>query len=187
MDSRDRTLPPDPRLAYGSDHPWHVSINQFHDTLRKRAQEHPEYADRWPHRGWMYEAKDLSSEVPRMIQLFEMERAGKLKKIHQQCSMSEPVPVEDNHLTCCLGVKCQSCPELRALDAANIPDDERDKAKAWTCAAHILSEGGDRAKEGYLLTVDDRMFWERVYASLAMEPPDEGSETEDRTSEEQQP
>ena len=32
---------------------------------------------------------------------------------------------------------------------------------------------GDPAGEGYVLTVDDRMFWERTYASMAGGPPDE--------------
>lgn len=40
-------------------------------------------------------------------------------------------------------------------------------AKAWTCAAHIVSSGGDVLREGYLLTVDDRMYWDKVYENLA--------------------
>jgi hypothetical protein len=42
-----------------------------------------------------------------------------------------------------------------------------DTAKAWTCAAHIVSTGGDTMNEGFLLRVDDRMFWDNVYSSLA--------------------
>ena len=44
---------------------------------------------------------------------------------------------------------------------------EIDAAKAWTCAAHIVSSGGDPLKEGYLLTVDDRMFWDNVYTNMS--------------------
>lgn len=161
--------PPDPRTTDGTDHPWHVSINRFHQTLREHAKKHQD-GERWPHRRWMYEAKDLSNEVPRMILLFESEREGKLRKAHQQCGLSAPEPIEENYLTCCLGVQCRKCPELRALDASDLPPSEIDKMKAWTCAGHIVSEGGDHAKEGYLLTVDDMMFWKRVYESMAADP-----------------
>ena len=33
--------------------------------------------------------------------------------------------------------------------------------------SRIVSQGGDVAGEGYILTTDDRMFWDRVYASMA--------------------
>jgi hypothetical protein len=35
--------------------------------------------------------------------------------------------------------------------------------------AHIVSTGGDTMNEGFLLRVDDRMFWDNVHASLAQE------------------
>jgi len=140
-------------------HEWHVAINQFHC---------PGDGSRQKHRHWMYEAKSAFQEVPRLIYLHRVERLGKLPAIHQHCSHSPTEPVPDNHLACCLGVECRKCPELAAIDKAAITPDEKDEAKAWTCAAHILMKGGDVAAEGYLLTVDDRMFWERTYASLAM-------------------
>jgi hypothetical protein len=52
-------------------------------------------------------------------------------------------------------------------------DEERDEAKAWTCATHIISKGGDIAGEGFILTTDDRMYWDRLHASLAMPNPDD--------------
>ena len=109
----------------------------------------------------MYEAKTMADEVPRLVLLFKREREGRNPSVHQQCSRSQPVPVVDNHLSCCLGVKCRECPELLAIEKMEkSTPEEIDTAKAWTCAAHIVSEGGDPAGERYLMTVDDRMFWE---------------------------
>jgi hypothetical protein len=84
--------------------------------------------------------------------------------------MQDPVPVKDNHLSCCLGVKTRECPHLLAREKLErcTPDDA-DTAKAWTCAAHIVSQGGDHANEGYMLRVNGRMYWDNVYASLASE------------------
>lgn len=160
---------PDPTLDRESDHPWHVSINRFMDSARA--------AGEYERRRWMYEAKYLASEVPRMALLFGKERRGELPKPHKQCSLSPTEPVADNHLRCCLGVECRKCPELLALDSADMPPEEIDKAKAWTCGAHIVSEGGDSSLEGYLLTVDDIMFWRRTYESMAgVDPDDESGE-----------
>jgi hypothetical protein len=139
------------------DHEWHVAINGF--TNGKIGQ--PD----WPK--FMYEAKTASFEVPRLARLFAMERTGSLGGIHQQCSHSPVEAIPDNHLTCCLGVKCRECPHLKALEAAKITPEQIDTAKAWTCAAHILMRGGDVANEGYILTTSDRMFWDRLHSNLA--------------------
>lgn len=97
-----------------------------------------------------------------------MEREGILPQEHQQCSRQDPEPIT-NRLTCCLGVVCAECPYLLALERAEgVPPEKIDEMKAWTCAAHILMSGGDRAGEGYILTTSDRMYWDRVYASLAV-------------------
>ena len=147
-------------------HEWHVAINEFN-----RPRWNGDGADGW--QGWMYEAKDLADEVPRMVLLFKREREGQLPTIHQQCSQSETEPVADNHLTCCLGVETRKCEFLAALDSAKLTPEQIDTAKAWTCACHIVSKGGDPAKEGYLLTVNDRMFWERTYESMMATDPDD--------------
>ncbi len=65
-------------------------------------------------------------------------------------------------------MKTRECPHLLALEKIErcTPTDV-DTAKAWTCAAHIVSTGGDMMGEGFLLRVDDRMFWDNVYASMA--------------------
>ena len=115
----------------------------------------------------MYEAKSIADEIPRLAMLFKLERRNELPMVHQQCSQSQPEPVKENHLQCCLGVKCKECPALMALE--QMPDstaEQIDAAKAYTCVAHIAGEGGDRAREGYILTVNDRMFWDRVYNNM---------------------
>lgn len=141
-------------------HAWHVAVNQHHNFCGEGPR--PKY------KKWMYEAKTLANEVTRLARLFHMERLGKLPKLHKQCSMSDVEQVVDNHLSCCLGTECRKCEALLALGKADITPDDIDQAKAWTCAAHILMEGGDKAGEGYILTVDDRMFWDTTYHYLSM-------------------
>lgn len=152
------------RERWRIDHAWHVAINAYTWPAFVGKPDYPRF---------MYEAKSAMDEVRRLPLLFKREREGTLAKAHQQCSHSEPVAVPDNHLTCCLGVKCATCPHLKALEAAKLTPEQIDHAKAWTCVAHILTKGGDVAREGYILTVDDRMFWDRTYANMAAQPPGE--------------
>lgn len=151
------------RLKYPMDHEWHVAINRHQDAQRAAGKE-------WEEARFMYDAKDMADEVPRMARLFKQERENALPSTHQQCSKQEPIPVRDNHLTCCMGVKTRQCPHLLALEKIErCSPEEIDTAKAWTCAAHIIGNGGDQAREGFLLSVDDRMYWSSVHASLAHE------------------
>lgn len=146
------------RLEYPFSHEWHVSINEAADVLRDKGEEHPHY---------MYEAKSMADEVPRLIMLFRAEREKKLPKNHQQCSRQEQKLIEDNYLTCCLGVKCSECPSLLALEkTVRCEQSDIDTAKAWTCVSHIVGKGGDTMGEGYILTKGDRMYWDNVYQSL---------------------
>lgn len=150
------------RLHYPLNHEWHVAINKHSDEWRKTGNE-------WETMRFMYEAKAMADEVPRMAMLFKAEREKALPQTHQQCSMQAPVPVKNNNLSCCLGVKASECPHLVALEKiARCTPEEVDMAKAWTCAAHIVSKGGDRMNEGYMLRVDDRMYWDNVYSNLAL-------------------
>jgi hypothetical protein len=150
-------------------YPWHRAINRHSEEQQKAGKE-------WPR--FMYDGKTAASEVPRMALVLGMEREGKLPKVFRPCSCcSEGKHIEDNHLTCCLGVKCRECPHLLALEkATELTPEQIDQCKAWTCAAHILANGGDVMGEGFLVTVDDRMFWDRVCESLASGGPDEGPE-----------
>lgn len=145
------------------DHEWHVAVNRHSDEWRKAGKK-------WGDMRFMYEAKSMADEVPRMVMLFRQERENALPQTHKQCSLQAAVPVKDNHLSCCLGVKTRDCPHLLALEKLDRCEPaDSDTAKAWTCAAHIVSQGGDHMNEGYLLRVNDRMFWDNVYASLAQE------------------
>lgn len=148
------------------DHPWHCAINQH---ARDKA------GDEWPR--FMYDGKTAAHEVPRMALLFAMERDGKLAKVFRPCACcSDGKHIVDNHLTCCLGTECRKCPHLLALEKADLSPEQIDICKAWTCAAHILANGGDVMGEGFLVTVDDRMFWDRVCESLASVEPDAPAE-----------
>lgn len=141
-------------------YPWHWAVNKF--------SEGKIGSDDWPR--FMYAAMDIAEESRRLPKLFEAERTGKLPKVHVQCQCCAPdhQHIKDNHLTCCIGVKCRECPMLLALDAADLTPEQRDQAKAWTCIAHLLRDHQNAdTSEGMILTVDDRMYWDRVYASLA--------------------
>lgn len=176
----------------GFDGAWHRAVNEYEAPF---AAGRDVRADR-DGKDFMYQARHAAHEVPRLALLFRREREGKLGTVHKQCSHDHAgTPVPDNHLTCCLGVECRKCPHLAALDAVQtrrtftrtgieegtgipiiepvdhpIPAEQRDVLKAWTCVTHILMRGGDHAGEGYVMTVDDRMYWENVYSSLAGGP-----------------
>lgn len=143
-------------LKYPVNHEWHVSINKHSANVGFEGM------------CFMYEAKAMASEVPRLARLFAMERQAKLPKEHKQCSMSPKEPIVNNHLKCCLGKVCAECPHLKALDGTQEASLEQiDLMKAWTCATHIVSQGGDVANEGYVLTTGDIMFWERVHTGFS--------------------
>lgn len=147
------------RLPHDMQHKWHTALNAANTNKSN-------------FRYWMYEAKRVADEVPRMIYWFKQERAGTMSQFHRQCSHSSVEPIPDNHLTCCLGVACRDCEHLKVVEQADLPPEQIDEIKAWTCAAHILTEVGAHPRqydtsEGYIKTVGDRMFWERVYNSLA--------------------
>lgn len=97
------------RLEYPLSHEWHVAVNRHSDEWRKADKE-------WGDTRFMYEAKCMADEVPRMVMLFREEREGALPQTHQQCSQQAPVPVKGNHLTCCKGMKTRECPHLLALE-----------------------------------------------------------------------
>lgn len=158
------------RERWRMEHDWHVAINAYVVPAMIGTADYPTF---------MYEAKSARDEIRRLPLLFKMEREAKLPSTHQQCSHSEPVPIPKNELTCCLGVKCAECPHLKALETAKLTPEQIDEAKAWTCVTHVVMKGGDHAREGYIMTTGDRMFWDHVYESMAANPddlgPDDGS------------
>jgi hypothetical protein len=124
--------------------------------------------------GWRYLARHMAEELPRLVRLFAMERLGTLPKIHQQCSQSKPVALEDNHLSCCLGTECRKCEHLLGLKNETLSGEELDLVFAWSCIAHIAVSGDMvDSSEGFILTESDKEYWSEVYSSLAsssMEP-----------------
>lgn len=150
-----------------SNHEWHVALNVYNQVGGD-------------FRHWMYEAKTASSEIDRLKLLFKREREGGLPKVHRQCSFSEEEKVEDNHLTCCIGTECRQCPHLLALETKGLTGPDLDNAKAWTCVSHIMHTIGSGVSldtsEGYILTTDDRMFWQNVYQSMSNFEPSEKAE-----------
>jgi len=148
------------RLDRKFDGKWHNILNRFHE---KSGPQDGEF------RSWMYEAKRMADEVPRITLMFQMEREGQLPELHQQCSHSPTGPIEDNRLICCLGVECRGCPELLSLAEGNLSPGELDLSRAWTCAAHIVSFSKRRVdtNEGYVLTRGDQMYWTKGHDSLS--------------------
>lgn len=156
-----------PRDRGCGDNEWHGVINQFQDGLRTAGK---------PWEGWLYTAKMVSDEVPRMILLFEQERRG-MPTSYKMCGHdpSPATPLPDNHLRCHLGQQCRKCPYLQAIDAApGMTDEAKDEAKAWTCATHILLESKpDTHFEGFLHDKSDDAFHERMARSfMDAEPPE---------------
>lgn len=140
---------------------WHEKLNDI--CFSKGGKGHHA-------QDWIYESKRFCSALPRMVKLFESERTGKLTTVHKQCSISKVEKVVNNHLTCCLGTECAKCELLTPFDSCHLKAKEVDIIKAWTCGTHILHECNKRfvdTTEGYIMTVDDRMFWDKVYDSLS--------------------
>lgn len=145
------------RLDHDVNYKWHVALNKYNQVGKD-------------FKYWMYEAKHLADELPRLTLLFARERLGQLPALHRQCSHSPTRPITDNHLTCCLGCECRKCPMLLALEAAELEPETIDELKAWTCCAHIITETGKGlvdTSEGYIKTVGDQMFWDTLYDSLS--------------------
>ena len=141
---------------------WHRAINSFdveHSAKR-----------------FMYTAKMISNEVPRMILLFERERKG-LPETYKMCAHDPrpPTDLPDNHLKCTLGKQTRNCPYLACIESNEAMTDEaKDEAKAWTCATHILLESKpDRYFDGLLYDKSDEAFDHQLMESLSLEPPEE--------------
>jgi hypothetical protein len=150
-----------PRDRGCGDNEWHALINRFQDGLRAAGK---------PWEGWLYTAKKVSDEVPRMILLFEYERRGlatHFKMCGHESGPGKPLP--DNHLRCSLNQECRKCPYLQAIEAApDMTNEAKDEAKAWTCATHVLlsSEVDTFFDGGFLHDKSDAAFNERMARSF---------------------
>lgn len=137
------------------DRDWHAALNRYNDA-RHAANE--------PYLGWMYTAKMVSDEVPRMILLFEQERAGMPQRWKMCGHEAEFTQLHDNHLRCALGQSCRSCPHLQAIEShPGMTNEAKDEAKAWTCATHILLESKPDAHfEQFLRDQTDDLMDDRM-------------------------
>jgi hypothetical protein len=139
------------------------------------------------HDSTKYSFKEMLLELMRLPRLFTLHREGKLPKVHQQCSVSKPVAIKNDKLTCCLGKNVDECPILKSLGDyfatrrtfyTSITEEQMDGVRAATCCQHILKESGMGrnhtfdTSEGYVLTESDRMFWDNVYSNLAAGDPE---------------
>lgn len=118
---------------------------------------------------WMYTAKMISDEVPRMILLFELERKGMPDTFKMCAHDPKPAtPLPDNHLKCALGEECRECPHLNRIESSeNMTDEAKDEAKAWTCATHVLLSSDLSAfVEQILSDKRDEAFESRLASSL---------------------
>ena len=139
--------------------------NEWHRSLNGAG-----IGDQAPH--WMYTAKMISDEVPRMILLFERERRG-LAQSYKMCA-HDPRPatsLPDNHLYCALGQECRKCPFLARIESnANMTNEAKDEVKAWTCATHVLLESkAEQYFESILRDKSDDAFDARLLESFDAE------------------
>jgi hypothetical protein len=139
--------------------------NEWHGALNGKG-----LGEQAPH--WMYTAKMISDEVPRMILLFELERKG-LPSSYKMCGHDPrpPTPLPDNHLRCELGKECRKCPFLARIESnEKMTNEAKDEAKAWTCATHVLLESKmDRYMESILSDKSHDAFNARLFESFAAE------------------
>lgn len=167
-------------LRNDTDHLWHVWINQY-------AQGESEKGKPRPHS--LYEFKSMLQALPWLGRTLGKERKGELPKTHRQCSRCAPEHIHENHLECCLGVKCAECPILISLRTSiaarskehykEITDEDVDHLCGLTCAWHIFTTAtgtpadhwGCDTSEGYIKDESDRMFWSNLYKSLSGGPP----------------
>lgn len=137
--------------------------NEWHGALNGKG-----LGEQAPH--WMYTAKMISDEVPRMILLFEYERTGRLGNSYKACGHDPrpATPLPDNHLRCALSKQCRKCPFLARIDAnERMTPEAKDEAKAWTCATHVLLESKtDTYMESILRDKSDDAFESQLVSSL---------------------
>ena len=174
------------------DYLWHTWINKRQDERRAAGESHEHD---------LYEWKAALQEIGRLPHWLRQARTGTLPTIHQQCSHSEPEPIQGNRLVCALGEDVTRCPILVSLYAHWIgeiartgPDgsqpyghasmDDCDDVAAKVCTWHIFTETMRRpfaidTSEGYVQDEGDRMYWRTVYEHLSMasgHPDDEEAE-----------
>jgi hypothetical protein len=174
------------------EHIWHVWINRRQEMRRAETpdatQEHS-----------LYEFKSMLQFLEYGHRLIQDAFEGKLATTHKQCSHSPTLPILNNVLKCAIGTEVTTCPILLQLRETfqsqiesitpfngekpygDLPPKSVYGLMAKTCAWHIYATscrvqegwGGIDTSEGYLMDESDRMFWARVYESMAYDPSDD--------------
>lgn len=158
-----------------ANHLWHVWINSLK----------PDGPAGCPHKKFMYSFKSAIESLGYFEAYLRDAFTGKLRQLHQQSLHGAPEKIpEKNVVRCALGKTVTECPILLSLKESiekgrgNAYYQERVSENAVyglmakTCAWHMLmSEVQDGTlidwNEGALSDTSDRMFWNRVYTSLA--------------------
>ena len=165
-------------LSHEENHRWHSWINKVSGILAKENK----MLDRT-----VYEFKSmldwLSYGHIKLAEAFE----GRLPSIHRQCSHQPEEQIKQNMLRCAIGKNVLECPILASLKAdyeehvkPPLESESLFKIMSATCAFHVMQKAtamteGFRldTSEGYMQDTSDRMYWERVYESMAYQPEEE--------------
>lgn len=172
-----------------TNHVFHVWINSEDDRLREMNNDgiKPDKYTIDPHKDGLYGFKSamqlLSSKGQTWLgKTIGDNRLKSLPLVHQQCSHSEPDPLEENYHVCYRGEKLAECPILKRLRDTfakemersayyrEITDEQIDEVAAQVCVWHLLMGSGNMYvdwNEGAFQSVSDRMFWSRVYDNLS--------------------
>lgn len=172
-------------MKHTADNVWHGWINSEGDR-----KDEADFID--PHHTGLYEFKSAMQMAGAtggwLAMKISKERMQALPMVHQQCSHTQPEPMEANYLTCGFGVKLNGCPILNRLqsyfdkrmehpyESKNVTPEEIDEAKAMTCIWHMLMGKKDGCyidwNEGAVQDCSDRRFWDRVYSNLSEPMPE---------------
>jgi hypothetical protein len=168
-------------LRQQANHIWHVWLNRRNT------------AGQFDHS--MYEFKSMLQFLAYGHEQIEKAFTGNLRTIHRQCSHSLTEKIPCNKLSCAFGTDVTKCEILVSIKTTfqaererecgklgkhydSVPDSEMYRVMANTCAWHMFTEPLKNGtfldtSEGWLTDVSDRMFWDRVYSSLAARDPDD--------------
>lgn len=157
-------------------HLWHSWMNKTSGILSKDNQ----LVDRT-----IYEFKSMLQWLSYGHIKIAEEFEGKLPTLHRQCSHQPAEEIKQNELRCAIGKNVLECPILASLKAAfeaqlsQPPSQSLFRIMSATCAFHLMQVATGMTEgfridtsEGYMQDTSDRMFWQRTYQSMAMEPED---------------
>jgi hypothetical protein len=136
-----------------------------------------------PHKRHLYGFKSALESLGYFETYLRSAFTDSLRQTHQQCSLQAPEAIPSkNAVHCALGKCVTECPILLSLKESfekhhdgyykeRVPAEALYELMARTCAWHMLMEEIDGRlidwNEGAMQDQSDRIFWDRVYDSLA--------------------